>query len=208
MLVNTSPLHPLFPSANSIPNSPDHRKLQSRLLSSWPAIPIEVAPIAARQVLVRLRELGSLSPHLREGHIPKAGPLKTDQDFFIIDAPFPRLLTSSDLQSTTSTAQDGDGNGNGSDKAESDRPTGRGKDGLWEVEHLANAIKTIEGVLEVGIFSGRTGPEAIESGTVGGQRPVACYFGMTDGSVTVRRASPKVDHIKRTLEFEAKPVAS
>jgi ribose 5-phosphate isomerase A len=178
--------NPSLPCTRSTDMPPDHRKLQSRLLTSWPSIPIEVAPIAARQVLSRLRELGSLSPLLREGHIPKAGPLKTDQDFFIIDAPFPRLLTSSDL----TPIQDG-----------------RGKDGLWEVEHLANAIKSIEGVLEVGIFSGRTGPEAMESGTVGGQRPVACYFGMADGSVTVRKASPRKDDIKQTLEFEAKPAS-
>lgn len=160
----------------------DHRKLQSRLLTSWPTIPIEVAPIAARQVLTRLRELGSPSPHLREGHIPKAGPLKTDQDFFIIDAPFSPLLISSDLSPTTAT-----NNSHPPASAE-----GLGKDNIWEVSHLANAIKGIEGVLEVGIFSGRTGPEAMEAGTVGGQRPVACYFGMADGSVTVRKANPKI----------------
>lgn len=120
----------------------------------------------------RLRELGSPAPQLREGHLSKAGPLKTDQDFFIIDAPFRQLLTSSDLTSTS----DGDG-----------------QDGRWQVEHLARAIKAIEGVLEVGIFSGRTGPEALQAGTVGGQRPVACYFGMADGSVVVRKARPKVD---------------
>lgn len=183
------------------PPLPDHRKLQSRLLTSWPSIPIEVAPIAARQVLTRLRELGSPSPHLREGHIPKAGPLKTDQDFFIIDAPFPRLLTSSDLKPSSSNPSSQPANDNSTDGAN----PGLGSHNVWEVEHLANAIKSIEGVLEVGIFSGRTGPEAIEAGTVGGQRPVACYFGMADGSVTVRMASPKVDDIRRTLEFEAKP---
>lgn len=197
------PNHPVPPL--TIPTSEDHRKLQSRLLTSWPSIPIEVAPIAARQVLVRLRELGSPSPHLREGHTPNAGPLKTDQDFYIIDAPFPRLLTSSDLEST-STSIPHDTGGVGNNDADNDsRSEGRGKDGRWEVEHLANAIKSIEGVLEVGIFSGRTGPEAIEAGTVGGQRPVACYFGMADGSVTVRKAGPKVDDIPRKLEFDAKP---
>ncbi|ERF71935.1 hypothetical protein EPUS_06494 [Endocarpon pusillum Z07020] len=145
----------------------DQRKLQSRLLTSWPSIPIEVAPIAARQVLVRLRELGSPSPHLREGHTPNGSPLKTDQDFFIIDAPFPRLLTSSDRKSTsTSTSTTPRHNaGVSNNGADNDsRSEGRGKDGIWEVEHLANAIKSIEGVLEVGIFSGRTGPEAFWGG--------------------------------------------
>jgi ribose 5-phosphate isomerase A len=181
-------LPPLTPTADF---RPDYRKLQSRLLTSWPTIPVEVAPIAARQVLVRLRELGSADPHLRKGHVPKAGPLKTDQDFFIIDAPFPPLLISSDLEPTR----------------KADR-RGHGKDGSWQVEHLANAIKKIEGVLEVGIFSGRTGPEAIKSGTVGGQRPVACYFGMADGSVTVRRASPSRDGFEPMPETQAKPASS
>lgn len=132
--------------------------------------------------------------------------MKTDQDFFIIDAPFPRLLTSSDLKSTSASTPGNTDSVSNSGADSDSRPEGRGKDGLWQVERLANAIKSIEGVLEVGIFSGRTGPEAIEAGTVGGQRPVACYFGMADGSVTVRKASPKVDESKRTLEFEAKPV--
>lgn len=167
-----TPPYPANPLLTPPSLFPDHRKLQSRLLTSWPTIPIEVAPIAARQVLTRLRELGSPTPKLREGHIPEAGPLKTDQDFFIIDAPFPQLRTTSDL-----TAEH----------------EGRGKDGQWEVEHLASTIKRIEGVLEVGIFSGRTGLEAMQSGTTGGQKPVACYFGMADGSVTVRRARPKGD---------------
>jgi ribose 5-phosphate isomerase A len=115
--------------------------------------------------------------------------LKTDQDFFIIDAPFPPLLTVSDLKAPTTTT-----NNPTEEPSSTSPPTTHGKHpNGWEVTTLANAIKTIEGVLEVGIFSGRTGPEAIESGTLGGQRPVACYFGMADGSVTVRKASPKVD---------------
>lgn len=171
----------------------DHRKLQSRLLTSWPSIPVEVAPIAVKQVLRRLGELGSHNPTIRESHPPNSGPLKTDQDFFIIDAPFPRLLISSDLGSGTSPINKNTTTSNDDDNDDNDNNNNLGprKDGSWVVEHLANEIKRIEGVLEVGIFSGRTGQEATESGTMGGQRPVACYFGMEDGSVTVRRASPK-----------------
>lgn len=149
----------------------DHRKLQKRLLTQWPTIPIEVEPKAARQVMKRLRMLGSHNPHLREGHMAKAGPIKTDQDFFIIDAPFPHpLLISEDVA-----------------KGE----VGDGENGKWEVELLAKAIKDINGVLAVGLFCGPTGPEAQSAGVLGGQRPVACYFGMADGSVTLRRAREK-----------------
>lgn len=99
---------------------------------------------------------------------PKEGPLKTDQGFFIIDAPFPSLLTQEDV----AAGRDGSGKG-----------------GIWEVDQLARVIKGIAGVLEVGIFSGLTGPQATAAGGVGGQKPVAAYFGMPDGSVSVRKAS-------------------
>ena len=118
----------------------------------------------------RLRMLGSTQPFLREGLISKAGPVKTDQDFYIVDAPFKQLLIAEDLKHGRK---------------------GDGEEGIWEVETLARAIKAIHGVLEVGIFCGPTGPEAFAAGVVGGQRPVACYFGMEDGSVTVRKAREK-----------------
>ncbi len=124
----------------------------------------------------RLRSLGSRTPtgagpFIREGALVKAGPIKTDQDFFIIDAPFPHpLLIGEDLA-----------NGQGGD----------GIDGVWEVEKLARTIKDINGVLAVGLFCGPTGPEAKAAEVVGGQRPIACYFGMPDGSVTLRRARDK-----------------
>jgi ribose 5-phosphate isomerase A len=124
----------------------------------------------------RLRSMGSVSPtgagpFIREGLILKAGPIKTDQDFYIIDAPFPKpLLIAQDIA-------------NGK--------TGAGEDGEWEVEALARTIKDINGVLAVGLFCGPTGPEAKAAGVVGGQRPIACYFGMPDGSVTLRRARDK-----------------
>lgn len=158
----------------------DSRKLQSRLLSNWKYIPIEVAPIAANRVLTKLVELGSIKPTIRLSLVSSttttapttttttgssAGPLKTDQDFYIIDAPFPTLLTKADVAA-------------GKD--------GTGKNGVWEVEALARAIKEIAGVLEVGIFAGLTGPQARALGGIGGQKPVAAYFGMPDGSVSVR----------------------
>lgn len=118
----------------------------------------------------RLKMLGSPQPFLREGLISKAGPVKTDQDFYLVDAPFKPLLIAEDL---------------------AHGHKGQGEDGIWEVESLAKAIKAIHGVLEVGIFCGPTGPEARAAAVVGGQRPVACYFGMADGSVTVRRAREK-----------------
>ncbi|KAL4902986.1 hypothetical protein BDW74DRAFT_157230 [Aspergillus multicolor] len=150
----------------------DSRKLQSRLLSNWKYIPIEVAPIAAGRVLTALKQLGSINPVLRPQATPSAGsklgPLKTDQDFYIIDAPFPTLLTKADVAA-------------GKD--------GSGKDGIWEVDALSLAIKQIPGVLDVGIFSGMTGPQAQALGGIGGQKPVAAYFGMPDGSVQVRKAA-------------------
>lgn len=147
----------------------DSRKLQPRLLSSWKYIPIEVAPVAAYRVLSKLKQLGSVKPAIRLTTVPKQGPLKTDQDFFIIDAPFPTpLLNKKDVAA-------------GKD--------GSGKGGVWEVEALARAIKQIAGVLEVGIFSGPTGPQAQAVGALGGQKPVAAYFGMPDGSVSVRKAA-------------------
>ncbi|KAA8650940.1 hypothetical protein EYZ11_001847 [Aspergillus tanneri] len=151
----------------------DSRKLQSRLLSNWKYIPIEVAPIAAHRVVSALKELGSIEPAVRlssapQPNVPTKEPLKTDQGFYIIDAPFKTLLTKADVAA-------------GKD--------GSGKDGVWEVEKLSQAIKLIPGVLDVGIFSGFTGPQAQAQGGIGGQKPIAAYFGMSDGSVSVRKAA-------------------
>jgi ribose 5-phosphate isomerase A len=111
--------------------------------------------------------MGSINPTIRHNKDVKAGPLKTDQGFYIIDAPFLPLLTSTDVEGGQE---------------------GSGKAGVWEVETLSRKIKTIAGVLEVGIFSGATGPQAQAVGGIGGQKPVAAYFGMPDGSVSVRHA--------------------
>ncbi|KAF2121449.1 hypothetical protein BDV96DRAFT_640841 [Lophiotrema nucula] len=157
----------------------DYRKNQPRLLTNWPTIPIEVAPIAVPTVLHDLCILGSTGPKLRTTLLEKSGPLKTDQDFFIIDAPFTTLLLASDVAA-------GKGKGDGSD-------------GTWEVNKVATAIKNLTGVLEVGIFSGLNGIDAEEvrkndggrTVVTGGQKPVAVYFGMQDGSVQMRVAANK-----------------
>ncbi len=144
----------------------DSRKLQPRLLTKWPTVPIEIVPPAAPTVLRCLRRLGSSNPFIRLGGSAKAGPVVTDNGNFIIDAPFPPLLTRSDVVK------------NGKD--------GSGKDGLWEVETLAKKLKEIVGVVETGLFWGRNGREAGEEG--GGQKPVAAYFGLEGGDVVVRTA--------------------
>lgn len=66
---------------------------------------------------------------------------------------------------------------------------GKGEEGKWDVDTLARDIKLIEGVLSVGLFVGENGVQAANSGASrGGQKPVAAYFGMEDGSVVVRNA--------------------
>lgn len=151
----------------------DHRKLQPRLLSSWPTIPIEVEPLAARVIMHQLRLMGSPDPVIREGVINKAGPIKTDQDNYIVDAPFgtPLLLQKEAGDGTKSSV-------------------GRGKDGAaWEVQALAREIKMLTGVVEVGLFYGMNGQQAQKIGDgAGGQKPVAVYFGMEDGGVLRRVA--------------------
>jgi ribose 5-phosphate isomerase A len=114
-----------------------------------------------------LKLLGSPAPVLREHHLSKTGPIQTDQSFYIIDAPFKQLLTKGDL------AKGADGSG---------------KDGVWDVDTLAARIKDINGVLEVGIFHGENGEEIAASGVKGrgGQKPIAVYFGLADGSVDMK----------------------
>ena len=149
----------------------DYRKLQRRLLTEWKTIPIEVEPLAINTVVAQLiNELGSLGPRVRDGTQDKAGPAKTDQGNFIVDAPFAPLLLVSDVAAL------GPG-------------FVQGRTG-WEVTALATRIKCIEGVLSVGIFSGENGEHALARGIkMGGQKPSVVYFGMADGSVTVKRAS-------------------
>ncbi|KAK2746982.1 ribose-5-phosphate isomerase rki1 [Myotisia sp. PD_48] len=154
----------------------DWRKNQSRLLTIWPSIPIEVAPLAVRRVIRELKKLGSPNPLLRESQIEKQhtvkSPVKTDQGFLLIDAPFPGLLLASDVAGETA-----------------DIPVKKGEGRVWEVETLAKAIKEITGVLEVGLFYGRNGQQARAVGEVGGQRPSVAYFGNTDGTVVAKRSA-------------------
>lgn len=176
--------------ASNSPGLLDHRKLQPRLLTSWPTIPIEVEPLSAPSILSLLQNLGSPNPAIRPSSKSSSassssldGNLLTDQNNYIIDAPFPALLLRSDVEKSTSL-----------------HPTHKGLDGLgneggkWEVEALAREIKLLEGVLSVGIFAGENGIRAEREGRkLGGQKPVAIYCGMGDGSVEVRNSSELVE---------------
>lgn len=144
----------------------DYRKLQSRLLTSWPTIPIEIAPLSAPTIKRILINLGSSDPKIRQGGGAKAGPVVTDNGLWIIDAPFPPLALHSDLK-------DGD--------------PGDGSQNTWEVGQLGRRLKRIVGVLEVGIFYGRNGIQVTNSGEEGGgQKPIVAYFGMENGDIEVR----------------------
>ena len=136
----------------------DYRKRVDRLLTSWAAVPIEVQPLATEAVRRELLLLGSQKPYIRSGLPGKAGEIVTDNGNHVVDAPFPPLLLSSEADRM--------------DPAK----------GLWTVDALAARIKSISGVLEVGILTGLNGPEAMKLGK-GGEKPVKVYFGMKDGSV-------------------------
>lgn len=124
--------------------------------------------MAAPDLLVRLRALGSTAPVIRSGLPSKAGECVTDNGMWIIDAPFSPLLRSKDLT------------------AEVD---GRGKEGQWEVGALAEELLRLPGIVEIGLFHGVNGDEAKELGKVGqAQKPVAAYFGLANGEVQVQKA--------------------
>ena len=109
-------------------------------------------------------------PFLRLGGSAKAGPIVTDNGNFIVDAPFPALLIASDL--------------------EAGKEKGNGSDGKWEVGALAQKLKSMVGVVEIGLFWGQNGEEVAAAGDEGGgQKPVAAYFGMESGEVVVRHAA-------------------
>ncbi|KAH8172615.1 ribose 5-phosphate isomerase A (phosphoriboisomerase a) domain-containing protein [Sarocladium implicatum] len=148
----------------------DYRKQSPRLCTTWKTIPIEVLPLAAPDLLSRLRALGSPSPVVRSGLPSKAGECVTDNGMWIIDAPFAPLLLKKDLDAS----QPGDG-----------------KNGKWEIEELGRTLGKMPGVVEIGLFHGVNGDEAKVRGNValGAQKPVAVYFGMEDGEVQVRLAA-------------------
>lgn len=143
-----------------------------------------MAPIAYNNVLGSLRALGCPDPRLRRVKAAdKEEPLRTDQNFLLLMAPFPPLATNEDPQpKETDQAKTKDGQ------------TGR----VWNAEKLSTAIKMIPGVLDVGLFVGfnglealkRSGGKRLQDPIVGqaGQKPVAMYFGMQDGSVKERKA--------------------
>jgi len=146
----------------------DHRKLSKRLLTNWTSIPIEIAPLSAPTIKRILITFGCPDPKIRQGGSAKAGPVVTDNGMWIIDAPFPPLLLSSDLK-------------NGE--------KGDGTNGIWEVHTLGRRLKRTVGILEVGLFHGRNGSQVEAAGEEGGgQKPVAAYFGMENGEVEIRMA--------------------
>lgn len=154
-------------------------------------MPIEVEPLAAQSILARLRATGSSAPKLRENQTPKAGLMKTDQDNFIIDAPFQSLLLPHEVAKSNSLHETQKG------------MKGNGEDGSWEVLELARRIKKMVGVLEVGLFCGVNGAQALEIGSEeGGQKPVAAYFGMSDGSVTKRVAEVGMSSRSRVVKSD------
>ena len=176
----------------------DYRKAQDRLLRLWHAIPIEVEPLAVQSVNETLTaEFGTAMARVRQGGLQKEGPLKTDQGNFILDVTLGQRARRIEVQ------RDGTEVEEVAEQAvlllKEDVEAGWKEDhemGVWEVEALAKAIKGIEGVLSVGIFSGEDGEEAQERDPrVGGQKPVVVYFGMRDGSVEVRRRRKKVEGV-------------
>ncbi|KAI0548323.1 ribose 5-phosphate isomerase A [Xylaria curta] len=135
----------------------DSRKKADRLLTNWGYVPVEVSPVAAELVRQALIDLGSKDPVIRFAGSTSTY-LVTDNHNYLIDAPFPTLLLNSQAELI--------------DPAK----------GLWTPDALAAKIRGILGVLEVGIFSGLTGPQATAAGPdVEGVRPVKIYYGKTDG---------------------------
>lgn len=148
----------------------DYRKRSSRLCMKWKSIPIEVLPLAAPDILARLQAMGSLNPIVRAGLPSKAGECVTDNGMWIIDAPFSPLLLPGDLTEVL------DG-------------TGRNHTG-WEVSKLAQELLSLPGVVEIGLFYGFNGDQAVALGKESrAQKPVAAYFGAADGSVDVQTAA-------------------
>ncbi|KAI8717556.1 Ribose-5-phosphate isomerase [Fusarium sp. LHS14.1] len=147
----------------------DYRKQSPRLCTTWKTIPIEVLPMAAPDVLTRLRAMGSPNPVVRSGLPSKAGECVTDNGMWLIDAPFPPLLLAKDINSEVD---------------------GQGKDGAWEINALAQELVRLPGIVEIGLFHGFNGDEAVKLGKqLQAQKPVAAYFGLANGEVQVQNAA-------------------
>ncbi|KAK5998149.1 Ribose-5-phosphate isomerase [Cladobotryum mycophilum] len=142
----------------------DSRKQSQRLCTKW-KIPIEVLPLAAPDVLSRLRAMGSPNPVVRSGLPGKAGELVTDNGMWIIDAPFSPLLLANDL---------------------TDQEDDTGKNGVWEVEKLGEELIKTPGIVEIGLFYGINGLHPASLGKA--QKPIIAYFGTATGEVAVQTA--------------------
>lgn len=157
--------HPIPPAYTTV----DSRKQSPRLCTKWKTIPIEVLPLAAPDVLTRLRAMGSPNAAVRSGLPSKAGECVTDNGMWIIDAPFTPLLLSRDLTADVD---------------------GKGRNGAWEIHTLAAELLQIPGIVEIGLFHGLNGEQAVSRGKeLQAQKPVAAYFGMPTGEVQVQRAA-------------------
>ncbi|KAF5020224.1 hypothetical protein F66182_7741 [Fusarium sp. NRRL 66182] len=156
-------------AANKFIAVADYRKQSPRLCTTWKTIPIEVLPLSAPDVLTRLRAMGSPNPAVRSGLPSKAGECVTDNGMWIIDAPFSPLLLAKDIDNEVE---------------------GRGKDGAWEVNALAEELLRLPGIVEIGLFHGFNGDEAVKLGKqLQAQKPVAAYFGLANGEVQVQNAA-------------------
>ncbi|KAH0496629.1 hypothetical protein TgHK011_003980 [Trichoderma gracile] len=147
----------------------DSRKQSARLCTKWKTIPIEVLPLSAPDVLSRLKAMGSPSPVVRSGLPSKAGECVTDNGMWIVDAPFPPLLLPKDLTAEVK---------------------GNGENGVWEIGKLADELVRLPGVVEIGLFHGFNGVQAVSRGKeFQAQKPVAAYFGTPTGEVQVQTAA-------------------
>lgn len=125
--------------------------------------------MAAPDVLAKLQVMGSTNPIVRSGLPSKAGECVTDNGMWIIDAPFPSLLLPKDLV---------------------DGQDGSGKDGVWEINKLADALIKLPGIVEIGLFYGFNGNEAVKNAKIlPAQKPIAAYFGLPTGEVHVQNAA-------------------
>ncbi|KOS20665.1 Ribose-5-phosphate isomerase [Escovopsis weberi] len=152
----------------------DSRKQSQRLCTKW-RIPIEVLPLAAPDVLMRLRRMGSPNPVVRSGLPGKAGELVTDNGMWIIDAPFTPLRLARDFEA-----------GNPQQQQQQDGGLGEGRDGVWEVEKLGDELIRMPGVVEHGLFYGVNGLHPASLGRA--QKPVVAYFGTPSGEVDFQAA--------------------